>query len=113
MIMRCASLVLTVNLLAAACVHAATPPAITLDDLTSGHAKIVDLGYALNPKNAYWPGDNYQPFQLHTIATLEKDGVLSKAFSSPEHLGTHIDAPNHFGKNQVSVDEIKPENLFG
>jgi hypothetical protein len=25
--------------------------------------------------------------QLHDIATLEKDGVLSKAFSSPEHLG--------------------------
>ena len=63
-------------------------------------------------QSAYWPGDNYKPFELHTIATLEKDGVLSKAFSSPEHLGTHLDAPNHFEPNQPSVDQIPPEQLF-
>ena len=46
--------------------------------------------------------------RLKTIATIEKNGVLSKAFYTPEHLGTHLDAPNHFEKNQPSVDEIKP-----
>lgn len=84
----------------------------TLDDLSSGRVKIVDLTYMLNEKNAYWPGDNYKPFELKTIATLEKDGVLSKSFSMPEHLGTHIDAPNHFEPNQPSVDQIKPQDLF-
>jgi kynurenine formamidase len=84
----------------------------TLDDLTSGRVRIVDLTYALNEKNAYWPGENYRPFELKTIATLEKDGVLSKAFSMPEHLGTHIDAPNHFEPDQPAVDRIRPEDLF-
>ncbi len=86
--------------------------ALTLDQLTSGKLKIVDLTYSLNDQNAYWPAANYEPFRLKTIATLEQNGVLSKAFSTPEHLGTHLDAPNHFEKNQPAVDEIKPENLF-
>ncbi len=73
----------------------------------------VDLSYPLNSKNAFWPGENYYPFQLDTLATLEKDGVLSKAFRMPEHLGTHIDAPNHFEPNQPSVDEIPLADLIG
>lgn len=85
---------------------------LTLEQLSSGKLKIVDLGYTLNDQNAYWPAPNYEPFRLKTIATLEQNGVLSKAFSAPEHLGTHLDAPNHFERNQPAVDEIKSENLF-
>jgi len=92
--------------------NAAQSSAVTLDDLVTGKAKIVDLSYPLNKNNAFWPGENYKPFELHTIATLEQNGVLSKTFASPEHLGTHIDAPNHFAKDQISVDQIKPESLF-
>jgi kynurenine formamidase len=87
-------------------------PAVTLADLAAGRAKIVDLTHALNEKNPYWPGDKYEPFRLRTIATLEKDGVLSKAFSMPEHCGTHLDAPNHFEKDQPSVDKIELKDLF-
>ena len=87
-------------------------PAPTLDDLVSGRLTIVDLTWTLDDENPYWPAENYEPFRLKTIATIEKNGVLSKAFYTPEHLGTHLDAPNHFEKNQSSVDEIKPENLF-
>jgi kynurenine formamidase len=90
----------------------AAPAPLTLDDVASGKARIVDLGWPLNAENAFWPGDNYRPFELKTIATLEKDGVLSKAFSMPEHLGTHIDAPNHFESGQPSVDEIDPASFF-
>lgn len=86
--------------------------AVTLDQLCTGQLRLVDLAHALNDRNPYWPGDDYQPFRLTTLATLEKNGVLSKAFFCPEHLGTHLDAPSHFEKNQPSVDQIKPENLF-
>ena len=85
----------------------------TLADLAAGKLQLVDLSWPLNRESAYWPGDEYRPFELHTIATLEKDGVLSKAFSSPEHLGTHLDAPNHFEAGKPSVDQIPPGNLFG
>lgn len=83
-----------------------------LADLFQGKLQIVDLTYALNEKNPYWPGDRYAPFKLETLATLEKDGVLSKAISLPEHLGTHIDAPNHFEPDQPSVDQIPPKQFF-
>lgn len=90
------------------------PPArpATLDDLAAGRVTIVDLAYPLNEASAYWPGERYRPFRLETIATLEQDGVLSKAFFSPEHLGTHLDAPNHFARGGRSVDQLAPRELF-
>ncbi|MGD9720696.1 MAG: cyclase family protein [Pirellulales bacterium] len=87
-------------------------PALSLADLVAGKLKIVDLTWPINAKSAFWPGDNYKPFALETIATLDKDGVLSKAFSMPEHLGTHLDAPNHFAADGIAVDQIPPEKLF-
>ena len=86
--------------------------ALSLDDVVSGRATLVDLTYSLNDHSPYWPAENYQPFKLVTIATLESDGVLSKAMSFPEHLGTHLDAPNHFEANRPSVDQLTPEQLF-
>jgi kynurenine formamidase len=85
---------------------------LTLDELVTGQLKVIDLGWSLNDKNPYWPAPDYEPFHLKTIATIEKNGVLSKAFFCPEHLGTHLDAPNHFEKNQPAVDQIEPANLF-
>ncbi|MBX7075382.1 MAG: cyclase family protein [Pirellulales bacterium] len=85
---------------------------LSLEDVVNGKARLVDLTYAINERAPYWPGDNYEPFRLRTIATLEKDGVLSKAFSMPEHLGTHLDAPNHFERNRPSVDQLPPTDLF-
>ena len=86
--------------------------AATLDQLCEGKLKIVDLTWPLNDKGAYWPGENYKPFESGTIATLEKNGVLSKSFCMPEHQGTHIDAPNHFEANRPSVDQIRLQDLF-
>jgi len=85
---------------------------LTLADVASGAARILDLTHVLNEKNAYWPSPGYEPFHLKTIATIEKDGVLSKAFSMPEHLGTHIDAPNHFETNQPDLSMISPDQFF-
>lgn len=76
-------------------------------------ARLVDLSLSLNAESPFWPGENYHAFRLETIATLEKDGVLSKAFAMPEHMGTHIDAPNHFESGQPAVDGIPADRLFG
>lgn len=88
-------------------------PQATVESLFSGKLRIVDLSYALNGNNPYWPGEKYEPFEIRTIATLEADGVLSKAISLPEHFGTHIDAPNHFEAMRPSVDRIPLTQLFG
>ena len=93
-------------------IKATEPAAPPLAQMFDG-VRFVDLSYPLNDTNQYWPGDNYSGFEMKTIATLEKDGVLSKTLSFPEHLGTHIDAPNHFEPNQPSVADLTPEQLFG
>jgi kynurenine formamidase len=74
---------------------------------------VLDLTYALDAKTPHWPGEAYRPFDLRTIATLEKDGVLSKAYCTPEHLGTHMDAPNHFERGQPSVADVPLRSLYG
>ena len=88
-----------------------SPSTPTLAEIASGAVEIVDLTHALDEKNPYWPGEAYHPFHFETIATLEEDGVYSGAFSTPEHLGTHVDAPNHFEPDQLSVDELLLQNL--
>ena len=88
------------------CPSLSADDAPTLRQIAAGQAKIVDLTYTLNERSPYWPGDKYQPFELRTIATLEEDGVLSKMLILPEHLGTHIDAPNHFEADRPAVDDL-------
>ena len=82
-------------------------------DVMDGERTIIDLTYPLNSNNAYWPGPSYSPFKFETLAVLDKDGVFSGSYSTPEHLGTHIDAPNHFEKNQPSIDMLKLKDLIG
>lgn len=84
-----------------------------LEDVTEGKASVIDLTYPLNERNAYWPVGNYTPFKYEVISNIKKDMVFSGRYSTPEHLGTHIDAPNHFGQNQYSVDQIPFEQLVG
>jgi len=93
-------------------------PALSLgsslwEEIKNGKIQLVDLTHPLNEKNPFWPGPKYFPFKLKTIATLESDGVFSMSFCTPEHYGTHVDAPNHFGERLISVDQIDVEALFG
>lgn len=84
-----------------------------LDGVLSRRTRVVDLTYPLNAGTPYWPADNYQPFKLEFFATLEKDHVKSGKYCTPEHLGTHVDAPNHFEAGGLPVDRIAFDDLFG
>lgn len=99
------------------CLLGAIAESISAADLLKGAAagrvKVVDLTYALNAGNPYWPGPDYKPFHYEIFATLEKNGVLSGRFEMAEHSGTHLDAPNHFAKGQISVDAIPLRQLIG
>ncbi|MBC8553267.1 MAG: cyclase family protein [Candidatus Brocadiales bacterium] len=85
----------------------------SFEDVVNGNCTIIDLTYPLNKSNAYWPAPSYAPFTYKTVATLKDDGVFSGAYSTPEHLGTHIDAPNHFEDSQLSVDKLSLDTLVG
>lgn len=79
----------------------------------SERTRLVDLSLPLNERTPVWPGERAVGFRLETIDTLEKDGMLAGKFSMPEHMGTHIDAPNHFVAGQPGVEAIRAAQLFG
>ena len=39
--------------------------------------------------------------------------MAANDFSSGEHIGTHMDAPYHFGKNSAKINEVRWEQLHG
>lgn len=83
-----------------------------LENALKGKATIIDLTHKLTVSMPYWPGETYTPFRFETIATLEKDGVYSGAFCMAEHMGTHVDAPNHFEAGQASIDALTLQQLI-
>ncbi len=77
--------------------------------------KWIDLSYAYDSTTLYWP-NNAKGFEHHTDA----DGVTPLGFfyssysiCTPEHGGTHLDAPVHFSKGGLAVDEIPMSSLTG
>jgi kynurenine formamidase len=76
-------------------------------------AHIVDLTYTLTPDFPFIPVKNLTyPFELIPMATLNENGVAANSWRIHEHLGTHIDAPNHFIENQKSLDQIELKDLI-
>lgn len=74
---------------------------------------IVDLTHTLTPEFPFIPVKKLTyPFELVPMATLEGNGVEANSWKIHEHLGTHIDAPNHFIANQKSLDQIPLRDLI-
>lgn len=74
---------------------------------------IVDLSHAYDEHTIYWP-TSPSGFELKTLAHGKTEGgyfYASNAFSTPEHGGTHMDAPIHFGDGRHTIDEIPVERL--
>jgi len=74
--------------------------------------RAVDLTHPLHADIPYWPGAGYGPFRYQAINVFERDGKAAGVFEMPEHVGTHIDAPNHFVASPVSVDLLEPFALL-
>lgn len=75
----------------------------------------IDLSHDFSAETIYWP-NNPIGFKLDTqFNGITAGGFYysSNAFFSPEHGGTHLDAPVHFAKGKWSADEIPLENLTG
>lgn len=76
--------------------------------------QMIDLSYTYNEETIYWP-TSPSKFKLETLAhgrTGEGYFYSANIFSTPEHGGTHIDAPIHFHADGLTVDQIPLEQLF-
>ena len=77
--------------------------------------KVVDLTYAFDDKTLYWP-TSPTTFQMNRLSYGKTEGgyfYASNAFCTPEHGGTHLDAPIHFAEGKRTSDQIPVEQLIG
>jgi kynurenine formamidase len=70
---------------------------------------VVDLTQPLGPETVLWPGS--PPFATEQVGDYEADGYYSRAITTPEHSGTHFDAPAHFAPDGWRAHEVPAERL--
>ena len=105
-------ILLALALLAASPLHAAEParPPINLQGV-----RVVDLTHSFDDKTIYWPTapTNFQLNRLSYGKTEAGFFYAANAFCTPEHGGTHLDAPIHFAEGRRTADQIPVEQLIG
>ena len=77
-------------------------------------AKVVDLTHPFDAQTIYWP-TSPSAFELRSLAYGPTPGgwfYSSNAFCTPEHGGTHLDAPIHFAKDGATADRVDPRRLI-
>ena len=76
--------------------------------------QIVDLTHPYDERTIYWPTEEGFVLQKEFEGMTEKGYFYAaNRFCSPEHGGTHLDAPLHFAEGKESVDQIPLERLVG
>lgn len=87
--------------------------AVTESRFDLATAEIVDLTWAYSEDTLYWP-TSPSDFELEVLAHGETEGgyfYSANVVSTPEHGGTHLDAPIHFGEGQWTAAEIPAERF--
>jgi kynurenine formamidase len=76
---------------------------------------VVDLTHPLNAETVFWPTSPTR-FAMEQLAFGETGGgyfYSANAFSTPEHGGTHLDAPIHFDAGGQTLDQVPVSRLIG
>lgn len=76
--------------------------------------RVVDLTYAFDEKTLYWPTAP-STFKLDRLSYGKTEAgffYAANAFCTPEHGGTHLDAPIHFAAGKRTADQIPLEQLI-
>ncbi|MCA1558829.1 MAG: cyclase family protein [Acidobacteria bacterium] len=75
--------------------------------------QIVDLSHAYGANTLYWP-TSPSKFTLDRQASGRTEGgffYAANSLSTPEHGGTHLDAPHHFSETGRTTEQIPLEQL--
>lgn len=75
------------------------------------YQSVVDLTHNLNDHSPSWEGTSESPYNAKETESYERDGYYARVFTTPEHYGTHLDAPAHFARGMWTVDQIPAERL--
>lgn len=76
---------------------------------------IVDLTHSYDEDSVYWPTSpgRFELKTLHRGPTDRGYWYEANTFCTPEHGGTHLDAPVHFAEGMWSVADVPVERLVG
>jgi kynurenine formamidase len=99
---------------ALALVLAAVPAASGQTHPDLSKLRIVDLSHGFGPRTHYWP-TSPSAFELETLASGQAPGgyfYTAKRLCTPEHGGTHLDAPLHFSERGRATADIPLEQLI-
>lgn len=80
-----------------------------------GRYRLVDLSHPYGEETIYWPSRPAMHFELERLAYGETEGgyfYSANRLCTPEHGGTHLDAPIHFARGAKSVDQLALEQLI-
>jgi kynurenine formamidase len=78
-------------------------------------ARVVDLSHAFDANTIYWPTSpsGFELKPLHKGLTEGGFFYYANTFCSPEHGGTHLDAPRHFADGHWTNSDIPIEKFVG
>jgi kynurenine formamidase len=94
------------------CMGRATLPSSTR--LLPEGARLVDLTYDFDEKTIYWPTSpsGFELKQLSHGMTAGGFFYASNTLCTPEHGGTHLDAPIHFAEGKMTAEQLPLERLI-
>ena len=90
------------------------PAAAGAQTVDLSRTRMVDLTHAYNAQTIYWPNAP-STFKLEKLSYGKVEGgwfYSAFAYSSPEHGGTHLDAPIHFSEKGRTSDQLPLAQLI-
>jgi kynurenine formamidase len=90
------------------------PAAVGAQSVDLSRMRMVDLTHAYNAQTIYWPNAP-STFKLEKLSYGKVEGgwfYSAFAYSSPEHGGTHLDAPIHFSDKGRTSDQLPLTQLI-
>lgn len=95
--------------------HTMVTAAATDVGLNLATARTIDLSHAFDSDTIYWPTapTKFEHRVEHKGLTDGGYWYESASFCTPEHGGTHLDAPVHFAKDKWSTADIPVDRLVG
>ena len=73
---------------------------------------IYDISPSISPDFQVWPGDT-PPNREILMDMKNGDSVTLSTLHTTVHLGSHVDAPSHYGIDAPSIDEWPVERFLG
>ena len=88
---------------------------VSAEPLDLQRYRLVDLTHAYDKDTVFWPSGptHFELKQLHYGETDAGFFYSANTFCTPEHGGTHLDAPIHFARDRQTAEQVPLERLVG